>query len=307
MTNGQMREQVSDSGFAAFLAEKTRSRIGSSTIGSDWSGLQAMVVEQGDDAFVSPALGSHFLGLCIDGYALADIRFGSLVGPRRGVVEPGALCFMPAGDVAELSLAGSFSGLHVLLNPTVLESVIAERCKGDPKRAQLLGFQGRRNDLMSETARKVHALSKRPYGATALEADRLSFELANRIVDFACALPSARGRPPDVTTLQLSQAIDYIDANMACDFGLAEIAAHVGAEPTRLASAFEDETGTSIDVFRTERRLSRAQEMLALSDDPATCEEAAKHVGFGSVAGLDAAFRSRVGISLENYRSRRLG
>ncbi|MEM7527001.1 MAG: AraC family transcriptional regulator [Pseudomonadota bacterium] len=306
MTEGSRTDQLSDSAFAAFLVEETRSRIGSSTIGSDWSGLQAMVVEQGDDAFTSPPLGSHFLALCIDGCALADIRFGSLVGARRSVVEPGALCFMPAGDAAELSLAGTFSVLHVLLNPTVLESVIADRIKGDPTRADLLGFQGRRHDLIAETALKIHTLSNRREPSSALEADRLSFELANRLVDFACALPVDTDQAADITTLQLSQAIEYVDANMACDFGLADVAAFVGTEPTRLARAFQEETGTTIDVFRTERRLSRAQEMLASSDDPATCQEAAQHVGFKTVDGLDAAFRSHVGITLENFRSRRL-
>lgn len=301
---------VDDAGFVEFLEEETCSELSASTFSLNWTGLQAAVWEQGDDAFVSPPLDVHFLSIVLSGRALADIRMGSLAGSRFSMAKDGALCFMPAGDSADLCIAGRFETAHVMLSPRVVDAILAEKCSGDPTRASWRGFHGRTHDGIEASMRAIVAEFQGGGGRDPLVADRLGIDLARHLIGYACDLAPGRGDAGgvkhDLTPLQFTHAIDYIEARLSHDFGLDEIAAYVGVDPLRLSAGFKAEAGVSVDHFRTERRLDTVREWVDGSATEVPDCAIAKQIGFASVGALDAAFRAHVGVSFTNYREGRL-
>ncbi|MEM7545939.1 MAG: AraC family transcriptional regulator [Pseudomonadota bacterium] len=308
MTKAESSPFVDDTGLVEFLRAETASALDSTSTNLGWSGLQASIWEQGDDAFTSPPLDSHFISLCLSGYALADIRMGSLTGSRFSIVEPGSICFMPACDTADFLAVGRFEAAHVLLSPHVIDAVIAERHEGDPAQVAWQGFHGQRHQDISQSIEGIVAEMRN--ARDHLVADRLAIRLAHHIVDHACDFSAMRCNTDepvvDLTTLQFVKAVDYIEARLDQDFGLDEMAAYVGVDPLRLSAGFEAEAGVSIDHFRTERRLDTVRDWLAGPAAKSPAREIAAMIGFPSVAALDAAFRSHIGISFANYRHGRL-
>ena len=301
---------VSEVGFTAFLQEETTSDLEVSTVGSDWSGLQASVWEQGDDAFTSPPLETHFVSLCLSGYAVADITMGSLSGSRFSLVSPDALCFMPAGDTADFCAAGRFDVAHILLATNAVDAVLAEHDDRDPASAAWQGFHGRKHPGIARTIQTILTEMRGANPCAPLTADRLAIELAQHLVGYACdAAPNSKGRSrarPDLTPLQFVTAVDYIEARLDQNFGLDEIAAYVGVDPLRLATAFETEAGVSIDHFHTERRLDTVRAWVAGSAADAPDGAIAKRIGFADADALDAAFRAHLGVSFDNFRAGKL-
>ncbi|MEM9011114.1 MAG: AraC family transcriptional regulator [Pseudomonadota bacterium] len=298
---------VDAAGIVSFLETSTASTLSASTLGSDWSGLDAALWEQGDDAFVSPPMTNHFVALCVSGGALADIRFDRLAGPRYSVLKPGMICFMPAGDSADVAAAGRYGTLHVMLSPQVTEAVLAERVKGDPADVPWQGFHGQECNRIADILRTIAKQMQDGASGSKLASDRLAIELAGALVDYASDAQADNGPEADLTPLQFRLAIDFIEANVARDFGLDEIAEQIGVEPLRLVRGFEAAADAPLHHFQTERRLDVLRDWLAGPARHLPTGEIARKAGFSDAAALDAAFRAHVGISFDNYRRGRLG
>ena len=295
---------VDEAEFATFLQEKTSSVISASTIGSDWSGLQALEVKQGDEAFQSPPLQSHFVALCIDGFGVADISFDALSGPKRSVVEPGKLCFLPAGHSSSFEMAGKVLSLHTFIKPEVMAAVAEKRGAGDPSGTNLEGFVGHQHAAIQDTMLEIRAGAGR---CDALWADTMAMRLAQQIVDFTWSPSAEDDTICDLSDLHFCRAIDYIEANLARDFGLDEIAEAVGVDALHLSQGFAEQAGCSIEGFRTERRVGIVQTWLRAKTNSLSIDELAARVGFAGAAALDAAFRSHLGITVANFRAGRFG
>ena len=303
--NDRSQAALTNEGFETFLRDQTRSEIELTTIGSDWSKLQTMTVEQGDDAFQTPPLEHHFLAICTRGFAVADITFDDLMGSKRSIIEPKSLCFMPANNACQFEAMGRYNGAHILLNPTLMIELLAEQVQGDPSRVEIPGFVGAKHDFIQRTAMEIVDEAVGPQDA--LKADHLASRLGRLLIQHVCDLPQETGAKLDLTPLQFSRAIDYIEDNLATDFGLADMARHVGVDTVRLEQGFENEVGYSLSTFKTERRITLAQDLCALSSVKTSAEEIAARSGFPNAAALDGAFRAHLGISFENYRKGRLG
>lgn len=291
---------VDDCRFVSFLQHKTKSEVFQSSLGSDWSGLQAIVVEQGDDDFVSPPLQSHFLALCTQGSAIANVAFASLKGPGRFVVEPGILCFMPAGQSAALEMAGRSECVHIFVNPGVMECVAEAAGHELDVDRNLEGFAGRHHLAIQRTIRTIKlGLHKR----SSAWADTIGLTLATQLFHFASA--TARGGPDsiDLSGLQFGRAIDFIEANLTIDFTLEDMAQAVEVDIYRLTKGFAAEAGCGIEEYRLERRLGIVQALLRSSQSTKMdLETIARRVGFQDAAELDSSFRSVLGVSVENFR-----
>lgn len=294
---------VDEAGFVDFLEEETEAVISGSTLASDWSGLEAIEVEQGNEAFESPPLQSHFLALCTDGFGLADISFDALKDPRRSLVEPGTLCFLPAGQSATLEMVGRAKSVHVLVQPGVMECVAERRSKAayDPK--TLEGFAGRHHIVLRETVQNIHSGAQ---WRSAVWADTMGLQLASQLYDFASVTDPADDTCIDLSALQFGRAIDYIESNLDRDFTLENMAAAVDVGVYRLAHGFATEAGCSIEAFCMERRIGIVQSWLRAPSQRMSDATIARRLGFRCASDLDTVFRAQTGVSLANFRAGRL-
>lgn len=115
-------------------------------------------------------------------------------------------------------------------------------------------------------------------------------------------LPLAAATRGGLATWQTQRCIDYLEAHLAEDVGIEQLAALVGLSPFHFARAFKRSTGMPPHRFQTRRRIARAKTLLA--SPGASVTSTALAVGYDSSQALARAFRSEVGCSPSEYQRR---
>ena len=100
----------------------------------------------------------------------------------------------------------------------------------------------------------------------------------------------------------INRAIDYIEANLAQELDLSEVAAAAGYSPFHLSCLFRAMTGETPGGYIRKRRLSEAARQLVTSKRRIL--DIALDQQFGSQAAFTRAFRAAFGISPGAYRKR---
>jgi AraC family transcriptional regulator len=113
-------------------------------------------------------------------------------------------------------------------------------------------------------------------------------------------LRSGRLRPE-----MMRRASEYIDANLAADVSVENIAAAVGLSPFHFSKLFKATTGLSPYRYILNSRLERAKELLTSTKYSAG--EIAQQVGFSSHSSFSRAFQRAFGYSPKQYRTTRTG
>jgi AraC-like DNA-binding protein len=140
-----------------------------------------------------------------------------------------------------------------------------------------------------------------PGPVAALLTDGVLAMLAARLLRAAGFEPP----PPHVgiAPVRLRRALDYIEAHLAEDIGLAEIAAAAGVSAFHFARCFRRCTGQPPYRYLTARRIAHA--MRLLQDSGESLAQVALASGFGSQAQFSVAFRAAVGESPGRWRALR--
>jgi AraC family transcriptional regulator len=112
--------------------------------------------------------------------------------------------------------------------------------------------------------------------------------------------PSRGGLAP----WQVKRVTRAMEESLVGDIGLAGLAALVGLSPYHFARAFKASTGSAPHRYMMERRVERAKELLAASDQSVT--EVAHGCGFASSQYMATIFRRLVGTTPSSYRRERL-
>jgi AraC family transcriptional regulator len=105
---------------------------------------------------------------------------------------------------------------------------------------------------------------------------------------------------PGYRDWRLRNAIDYLEAHLADDVGLEDVAAVVGLSTTHLADLFRHGTGQPPHRWLMNRRLARACELLA--NPSLSITEIAHRCGFASSQHLAAVTRRRLATTPTAYR-----
>ncbi len=81
-----------------------------------------------------------------------------------------------------------------------------------------------------------------------------------------------------------------------------DLAHHVGLSPSHLSALFRERTGQSILQYQTSLRMSRACELLDLTDAPINI--IAREVGYDDALYFSRYFHTHQGMSPSAYRQR---
>lgn len=101
---------------------------------------------------------------------------------------------------------------------------------------------------------------------------------------------------------RLARALELIQRGGEADGAFAQIAREVGWSASHLHEMFRQHLGTTPYRYLLERRLRRARERLAVTND--SVKEIAAGTGFSGAAAFCHAFRQRVGMTPLEYRRR---
>lgn len=108
-----------------------------------------------------------------------------------------------------------------------------------------------------------------------------------------------------IAPVPLKRVMDYIEAHLGEEIGLADLAVLTGVSAHHFGQAFKASTGVSPHRYLIERRIHRAKEMLLNGDQPIA--EIAGTVGFANQSHMTANFRRLAGITPARYRHALLG
>jgi AraC family transcriptional regulator len=134
-----------------------------------------------------------------------------------------------------------------------------------------------------------------------LYVESLSNEIAIRIVRVhasSAGMPAlARG---GLAPRRLRMVQDYIEANLADEIMLADLAAIAGVSNTHFCRAFHKSTGIASHQYLIRRRVERAKTLLAEGELPIA--QIAFAVGFGNQSHMTTHFRRLVGTTPRRFR-----
>jgi AraC family transcriptional regulator len=104
---------------------------------------------------------------------------------------------------------------------------------------------------------------------------------------------------------RLKAAIDYLEAHLSDDVGLAELAESVGLSAARVTTLFREGTGEPPHRWLMSRRVARACELLR--DPSLSVADIALRCGFASPQHLATVMRRRLATTPTAYRAHLLG
>lgn len=103
-------------------------------------------------------------------------------------------------------------------------------------------------------------------------------------------------------SLPLKKALDYIDRNFATDFSLRDLAHYVQLNPSYLSSLISRETGKTFVEHVTERRMTKAKELLAAGSH--NVSEVAYELGYETPRYFSMVFKKCTRTTPSEYQHR---
>jgi AraC family transcriptional regulator len=198
-----------------------------------------------------------------------------------------------------------FSYLHVYVPHVMVERVAVE--SGLTKASQavtLIDPMGSPDPSAEFVCRQIIREMIRGDESSRMMIDALSQQLVIHLVrqhssvSGSKALADSSG--PGYRDWRLRNAIDYLEAHLADDIGLDDVAAVVGLSTAHLADLFRQGTGEPPHRWLMNRRLARACELLA--NPTLSITEIAHRCGFASSQHLAAVTRRRLATTPTAYR-----
>jgi AraC family transcriptional regulator len=188
----------------------------------------------------------------------------------------------------------------LLLDP----AIIGDEARDDARLAELeLPFQPDLADgLLVRLLRALQAELDDPGLLSRLYAKSLSTEIVVRLVrayshDGRAQRPARGGLAPR----RLRLVKDYVEANLADDITLSDLAAVAGVSATHFCRAFHRSVGMPPHRYIIGQRVERAKAMLAQSDR--AIAEIALAAGFGNQSHMTVLFRRFVGTTPRRFRT----
>ncbi len=233
-------------------------------------------------------------------YCICEGEGRMTVGGRELFPRPGQLVFAPAGLVQSFSVTDpehtyTMDWCHFTsdLNWTGLFSLFKlPYCltAQDPSEAVAL----------FERLADEHGARKGPASSIRIEAALLSV-IACYLEQAAAAVSGEEQTSLSYRHSKLGAVLDFIDAHLAEEMTIAELADIVHHHPNYFVRFFKRQLGTTPMTYIYERRLEKAKRLIASTDMP--IGEVAQATGFHDIFHLSKNFKKSVGIAPTEYRS----
>ncbi len=226
---------------------------------------------------------------------------GRLIKQR---IVPDDIFISPPGCTVDVAVRQPFSFLSISFNSFTPESVsiaIDENSRtGSLEVVTQWAIRDRHLldlSLLLEHEARTGGENGRLYAeglSTALLARLLCCYSSNRLSPIECR----RGLAP----YKLRRVCEYIEANLASDLSLAELARLAGMSSYHFARVFKQSTGISPHQHLTRRRVERAQELLSEGSRPLV--DVAHEIGYKCQSHFTAVFRKMTGVTPSAFRLR---
>lgn len=271
-----------------------------STDSKIWSGALMRRWRDVIPDIAQPALDHHYVTMHLGGAKRVERRGEGKIETID--VEPGALSIVLAGSAFQWSTRGPIEFAHLYLAPRAIERVGAEEFGRDRIALCLEDRLGVRDPLLEALFLTLLEEMTVLSAGSRLYLDTLLNSLLLRLLRCYAAAPSAPLKARhSMAPARLRRVLDFIEANLADDIALADLAAVAASSPFHFSRAFATVTGTPPYAYLVCRRIERAKALLSSGTDPVRI--IASQCGFHSAGQFSRMFKRSTGRSPLQYRA----
>ncbi len=251
-------------------------------------------VTRGPFAMPRGHLASDLVAIVLSAPDREDGRFGPEHVTDRG--RAGSVNVLPAGMPYTYSCEGTRDILHVSLS--ALE-VAEDDAPGPP--ARLRPAFAVADPLIVQIAASLLRDATAPDDGGRLYGEALGSALAAHLARrYAAEGPRAAPTPGCIPGRQLRRVLEYVEAHLAEDLGLGELARIAGMSRTRFLHEFRRTTGKSPHRHVMERRIERAKVLLA--DPDVQLDDVVSASGYADQSSFTRVFRRMTHLTPGAYR-----
>lgn len=222
---------------------------------------------------------------------------------QEGMARPGTSWLVPAGTHETLlELDGSTECLIIFLPDKLLEDSALADYGIDPDRTQLAYAGGFADATLAQIGAALHGmLGRESQPMDRIFADGLRTALAAHLIgNYTVDRWQPSTRAPSLDAKRLQRVLDFVEAQLADDLSLDDLAREACLSPYHFSRLFHEATGRPPHRYLIERRIQVAQKML--QSEQSSMVEVALDTGFGSQASFARAFRKVTGVTPRQYR-----
>lgn len=253
-----------------------------------------------DPLMPQPALDHHYIALHLGGGKQVQRR-GEGSTLVKEVVE-GSITFAPANASFRWTTYGPIDFAHIYFKPAWLSQIIGEDFDREPRALMLREPIGHSEPLLAALFLAMLDEAATPQHPDGLYIDTLYRALLVRFLHLHSEfLMHERRWRHALSPYKLRILLEYIDANIAADLDLCQLASVANLSPYHFSRAFKSETGSPPYAFVLRRRTERGKELLRKTNLPV--EDIARCCGFKSTAQFCASFKRATDRTPRQYRS----
>lgn len=247
------------------------------------------------DQVEAPPMNQHYLSVTLSGSLRVE---GVLSGERiEGNFAPGQMLIMAAGQTNVWRWDRPTEEAHLYLSPRLLEQVAEASDVGSFTLIDRFAFD---DPALSQIILALVHEQGRTGSAGRLFADSTAQYVAHYLLSRHCSQRAAPARSARLTQIQLRRVEARVEADLAADLSLDELAEAAGVSRFHFAHAFKETKGISPYRWLVTRRIETAKKLLSSTDIPII--EIALSVGFQSPSHFGHAFRSATAMSPSQWR-----
>lgn len=214
---------------------------------------------------------------------------------------PSRILITPAYTPSFWSFAGTPKVLHIAFPWREVRSFFDANIAQADTALNMLARGPFEDPMLSAVAWRLWLASARRGPAAELFAEHaLNALLATLLLRTADEGVPPRRRIERLAPWQVQRACDYMTSRLAEGVRLADLARLVGLSPYHFLRAFKGTTGLTPHQWFTVRRIERAKELMADSNQPLTMIAFA--LGFSSLGHFSSTFRRVAGLAPTDWR-----
>lgn len=240
----------------------------------------------------------HILGTPLHPVAGEIILDGRRVfGPR---LPARTMQLVHAGRRPEAILRGGYSFLHIYVPDVAIRRALDE-IEAAPQGFELRDPSFADDPLLTRLAEDILTEMRDRDPLSRLRVDILTQDIAIRLVRRWSNLDLRRApERGGLAPWRIKRVTDYLEADLARNVTLAELAAVAGLSSCHFCRAFKRSLGLAPHQWLRARRMEKARELLETTDLPVI--EVGAAVGLESPSAFATAFRRHAGASPSAYR-----
>ncbi|MEO6664044.1 MAG: AraC family transcriptional regulator [Rubrivivax sp.] len=258
-----------------------------------WTGTSAVMVQ--------PPLDHHYVVMHLGGPKRVA---RSHDGPTASAIaEPGSLTLVPAGTAYLWKTEGPIAFAHLYVPPSALEQIVEADGRAG-RGVSLADHVGFRDPLLEPIFRTMLNAVMATTTPSTLLLDALHASFLLRLGRRHSSAPAGPCKPSQdaLAPHRLRQVLDYIEAHLADDLALSDLAAVAVISPFHFCRAFHLATGLSPYRYLNQRRLETARVLLLTTS--ASLEEVRLACGFSSKRQFGVLFKKTMGSGPKRFRLR---